>query len=95
MTVLILGIMIGSVITAVIGIIQYFSHDAQLKSFILWTMGDLSAITNSQLTLLSPIVITGLILSFSTSKSLNAYLLGEEYATSLGVNIKKSRRNIN
>jgi len=91
MTVLILGIMIGSVITAIIGIIQFFSSNTQLKSFIMWTMGDLSSITNSQLLLLAPIVIIGLILSFIVSKNLNAYLLGEEYATSLGVNIKRSR----
>ena len=91
MTVLILGIMIGSVITAIIGIIQYFSHDAQLKSFIMWTMGNLNAVTNDQLILLTPIVLIGLILSFIASKSLNAYLLGEAYAKSLGVNIKRSR----
>ena len=91
MTVLILGIMIGSVITALIGIIQYFSYDAQLKSFIMWTMGDLSSITNSQLSILAPTVIAGLILSFIISKPLNAYLMGEEYAKSLGVNIKKTR----
>lgn len=94
MTVLILGIMIGSVITAIIGIIQYFSQDAQLKSFIMWTMGDLSSVTNSQLSILAPIVIIGLALSFTTSKNLNAYLLGESYAKSLGVNIKKSRITI-
>jgi iron complex transport system permease protein len=91
MTVLILGIMIGSVITAIIGIIQYFSHDAQLKSFIMWTMGNLSSITNSQIMLLAPIVIVGLILSFAASKNLNAYLFGEDHAKSLGVNIKNSR----
>jgi iron complex transport system permease protein len=91
MTVLILGIMIGSVITAIIGIIQYFSTDTQLKSFIMWTMGNLSSVTNNQLILLTPIVIIGLILSFIASKNLNAYLLGEAYAKSLGVNIKQSR----
>ncbi len=91
MTVLILGIMIGSVITAIIGIIQYFSQDVQLKSFIMWTMGNLSSVTNDQLVLLTPIVIIGLILSFIASKNLNAYLLGEAYAKSLGVNIKQSR----
>ena len=91
MTVLIIGIMIGSIITAIIGIIQYFSHDAQLKSFIMWTMGDLSSVTNNQLSLLAPIVIIGLILSYISSKNLNAYLLGESYARSLGVNIKRSR----
>jgi iron complex transport system permease protein len=91
MTVLILGIMIGSVITAIIGIIQYFSHDAQLKSFIMWTMGNLNAVTNDQLMLLTPIVFIGVTLSFIASKNLNAYLLGEAYAKSLGVNIKRSR----
>lgn len=91
MTVLILGIMIGSVITAIIGIIQYFSQDTQLKSFIMWTMGDLSAVTRSELTLLTPVVIIGVVLSFLTSKNLNAYLLGESYAKSLGVNIKRSQ----
>lgn len=91
MTVLILGIMIGSVITAIIGIIQYFSNDAQLKSFIMWTMGDLSAVTTDELSLLTPIVIIGVALSFLSSKTLNAYLLGESYAKSLGVNIKKSQ----
>lgn len=91
MTVLILGIMIGSIITALIGIIQYFSYDAQLKSFILWTMGDLSAISNDQLLLIAPVVVAGLLFSFTLSKNLNAYLLGEDYAKSLGVNVKRSR----
>ncbi|MDB4533346.1 iron ABC transporter permease [Vicingaceae bacterium] len=94
MTVLILGIMIGSVITAIIGIIQYFSQDAQLKSFIMWTMGNLSSVTNDQLFLLTPIIVIGLLLSFIASKNLNAYLLGESYAKSLGVNIKRSRITI-
>lgn len=91
MTVLILGIMIGSIITAIIGIIQYFSQDAQLKSFIMWTMGDLSAVTTNELLFLTPIILIGLISAFIISKNLNAYLLGEEYAKSLGVNLKQSR----
>jgi iron complex transport system permease protein len=91
MTVLILGVMIGSVITALIGIIQYFSNDAQLKSFITWTMGDLNSITNSQLTVLGPVIIIGLILSFLISKKLNTYLMGESYAISIGTNIKQTR----
>lgn len=83
--------MIGSAITALIGIIQYFSYDTQLKSFIMWTMGDLSSITNSQLSILSPTIILGLILSFIISKPLNAYLMGESYAKSIGINIKQTR----
>ncbi len=91
MTVLVLGVMIGSIVTALIGIIQYFSNDVQLKSFIMWTMGDLSSVTNTQLLTLTPIVIIALILSFLLSKQLNTYLMGEEYALSIGTNIKKSR----
>lgn len=91
MTVLILGVMIGSIITAMIGIIQYFSYDIQLKSFVMWTMGDLSSITNNDLLILAPTILVGLILSFLISKQLNAYLMGEDYARSIGVNIKKTR----
>jgi len=91
MTVLILGIMIGSVTTAIISIIQYFGSDGQLKSFIMWTMGDLSSITLTQLQFLSPIIIIGITMSFTLSKKLNLYLLGESYAKSLGLNINKTR----
>lgn len=91
MTVLIIGIMIGSVIVAIIGMIQYLSFDTQLKSFIMWTMGDLSAVTLAKSKVLASVVIVGILISFSISKSLNAYLLGEDYAKSLGVNIKRTR----
>lgn len=91
MTVLILGIMIGSIVTAFISIIQYFSPDAQLKSFVLWTMGDLSSVTLNQLKFFAPTVFIGLIGSFLLSKKLNLYLLGEEYAKSLGLNVKQTQ----
>lgn len=88
MTVLILGIMLGSIITAFISIIQYFSYDSQLKSFIMWTMGNLSSISNTQLLVISPFLILGLVWSFLISKQLNLYLLGEDYAKTLGLNVK-------
>jgi iron complex transport system permease protein len=91
MTVLILGIMIGSIVTAIISIIQYFSPNAQLKSFVLWTMGDLSSVSLAQLQYFAPTVIIGLIGSFFLSKKLNLYLLGEEYAKSLGLNVKQTQ----
>lgn len=88
MTVLILGIMLGSIITAFISIIQYFSYDSQLKSFIMWTMGNLNSISNTQLLVISPFLILGLVWSFLISKQLNLYLLGEDYAKTLGLNVK-------
>lgn len=91
MTVLILGVMIGSIITALIGVIQFYSYSENLKYFVLWTMGDLSSVNFSELQLLAPVAIMGIIASFLISKSLNLYLLGEAYAQSLGVNIKRTR----
>jgi len=91
MTILILGIMFGSVIGAVVNILQYFSSESSLKSFVIWTMGSLSGITSSQLSVLIPSAIIGLILSFLSSKQLDVLLLGENYAKTLGVNIFRAR----
>jgi iron complex transport system permease protein len=91
MTILILGIMFGSITTSLISILQYFSNDSLLKSFTVWTMGSLNGVTPEQLKILAPCVLSGLIVSLLTIKSLNAMLLGENYARSLGVNIIASR----
>ena len=91
MTILILGIMFGSVIGAVVNILQYFSSESSLKSFVIWTMGSLSGITSSQLSVLIPSATIGLVLSFLSSKQLDVLLLGENYAKTLGVNIFRAR----
>jgi len=82
------------VASALISIIQYFSYDNSLKSFVMWMMGDLSNVSLAQLKILFPVVLLGLILSFLISKKLNTYLLGEDYAQSLGVNIKMTQFTI-
>ncbi len=89
MTVLILGIMIGSIINAVISILQYFSDNQQLKTFVMWTMGSLSTISNQQILVILPLLLLALLASFIISKQLNLYLLGEDYAKSMGLNIRK------
>lgn len=94
MTVLILGIMIGSIITSLIAVIQYFSYDSQLKSFVMWTMGDLSSISLNQIFIITPILIIGLAWSFIISKQLNLYLLGDEYAKTLGLNVRRFQLNV-
>ena len=91
MTILILGIMFGSITSSFINVLQYFSSESLLKSFTMWTMGSLNGVTSGQLKVLAPCVICGLIVSLATVKSLNAMLLGESYARSLGVNIIASR----
>jgi len=91
MTILILGLMFGSITTSFINVLQYFSNESLLKSYTVWTMGSLNGVTHEQLKVLVPCVLCGLIVSLLTIKSLNAMLLGENYARSLGVNIIASR----
>ncbi|MDR1864636.1 MAG: iron ABC transporter permease [Bacteroidales bacterium] len=91
MTILILGIMFGSITSSFINMLQFFSSESLLKSFTVWTMGSLHAVTASQLEVLLPCLSLGLLLSLLTVKNLNAMLLGENYARSLGVNIMASR----
>ena len=91
MTILILGIMFGSITSSAINVLQYFSNESVLKSFTVWTMGSLNGVTAEQLKVLAPCVLLGLTVSLLSIKSLNAMLLGENYARSLGVNIIASR----
>lgn len=91
MTVLILGVMLGAVINALIGLLQYFGSATQLKSYIIWTFGSLDAVSLSQVGILFPLTVLCLVVIFAISKSLNVLLLGEAYARTMGVNIKKTR----
>lgn len=91
MTLLILGILFTSAVTAVVSILQYFSSESMLKAFVIWTMGSLGSVTKSQLWVLFPAIVIGTFLAFLKIKDLNAFLLGEDYARSLGVSIKTSR----
>lgn len=91
MVILILGMMFSSGISAVVQILQYLSRDESLKAFVIWTMGSLGDVTYSQLGILLPAVAAGLILAVVTIKPLNLLLFGEEYARTMGLNIKRSR----
>ena len=94
MVILILGMMVGSAIGAVVEILQYLSNENALKSFVVWTMGSLGDITATQLQLVVPTVLVGLILAVALIKPLNLLLLGENYARTMGLNIVRSRRMI-
>lgn len=91
MTVLILGIMFGSATSAVVSILQYFSNESLLKNYIIWTMGSLESVTGNKLYILIPSVLSGLIIALFSSKMLNVLLLGENYARTMGLNIRLSR----
>ena len=88
---LIVGIMVANITIAIVSVWQYFSDPEQIQEYILWTFGSLGGVTNQQLGALSVIVISGLVLTFFLSKTLNVLLLGESYAQSMGLNIRRSR----
>ena len=88
MTVLILGILISSAILAFVSVLQYFSSESSLKSFIVWTMGSLGSTTRDQLWVLVPSVLAGLLVAMFSAKFLDAFLLGENYAKSMGMNLR-------
>lgn len=91
MVILILGMMFSSGVSAVVQILQYLSNEETLKAFVIWTMGSLGDVTLEDLGILVPAVVTGLILSIMSIKWLNILLFGEEYAVTMGVNLRKCR----
>ena len=91
MVILIIGMMISSGVSAVVQILQYLSNEEALKSFVIWTMGSLGDVTSSQLMLLLPAVLIGLVVSVAVIKPLNLLLLGEQYARTMGLNVRRSR----
>ena len=91
MVILILGMMFSSGIGAVVQILQYVANDESLKMFVVWTMGSLGDVTFNQLAILIPSIIAGLLLAVVTIKPLNLLLFGEEYAVTMGLNVRRSR----
>jgi iron complex transport system permease protein len=91
MTVLILGIMLSSGISAIVSIMQYFSNETMLKAYVIWTMGSLGNLTSSQLSILLLSISAGVIMTLFSVKMLNALLLGENYARSIGLNSRLAR----
>lgn len=91
MAILIVGLMFGSFTSAIVGVLTYFSSAEQLQKFTFWSMGNLGNLSWSSIVILSVCTGTGLLLSAFSIKPLNALLLGENYAKSLGLNFKKTR----
>jgi iron complex transport system permease protein len=90
-SILIVGLMFGSFASAIVGVLTYFSSAELLQKFTFWSMGNIGNLSFNSILILFVSIIIGLGLSFYSIKSLNAMLLGENYAKSLGINFKKSR----
>ena len=90
MAILIIGLMFGSLTGALVAVLSYFSNAEQLQQYIFWSFGSLGNQTWQGITILSLCFFIGLVLSIFSAKSLNALLLGESYAKSMGLKIKKN-----
>jgi len=91
MAILIIGLMFGSITAAVVSVLSYFASADQLQQYIFWGFGSLGNLSWSELLIFFIIYCFGILLSLVSIKALNTLLLGENYAKSLGLNIKQSR----
>lgn len=88
---LIVGLMVGAGTASIVSVLQYLSKAEELQVYVLWTFGSLGGLDWSEIRVLSVILIAGAAVSFFNIKSLNAWLLGNNYAQSLGVDLQRSR----
>lgn len=88
---LLIGLMISQICGALQGALEYFANPNELKNFVVWGMGSLSSTTNSDLLIYIPIAFVFLVVTLLFTKPLNAFLLGQSYATNVGVNYSANR----
>lgn len=88
---LIVGIMIGYIAFSVVGILKYYSPKEDLQRFVIWGLGSFSQVSPSRLPMFTGLTILGLLASFLMAKPLNLLLLGEYYASNLGLNTNRAR----
>jgi iron complex transport system permease protein len=94
MSILIIGLMFGSLTSAVISVLAYFSEAAQIQQYLFWSFGSLGNLSWNEITVFLIIYTIGIVGTIFVIKPLNSFLLGENYAKSLGINVKRSRNVI-
>ncbi|BCN42950.1 iron chelate uptake ABC transporter family permease subunit [Rhodococcus hoagii] len=90
-TLLIVGVMVGSVTSAIVSLLVAFSQPAQMQQFVLWSLGSYAGASWSDLRVLVPAVLVGVVFAATLVRPLNAMLLGEDYAHSMGVHLVRTR----
>jgi len=94
MALLIIGLMFGSITAAIVSVLSYFTKAEKLQQYIFWSFGSLGDLSWGQLLVVALCTSLGILLSILSIKPLNAFLLGENYAKSLGIGLQKSRYTI-
>lgn len=90
-SILIIGILIAGVVSSIVSILQYYANEVSVKSFVIWTMGNLNAVTYKDTLIIFPIIMVTSVILFAMSKSHNLLLPGENFAKTMGVNTKTHR----
>ena len=94
MSILIIGLMFGTVTAAIISVLTFFSNAQQIQQYIFWSFGSLGNLSWNEIAVFALIFLVSMLALLSVFKPLNTFLLGENYAKSLGIDIKKSRNMI-
>lgn len=90
-TLLIIGVMIGYLANAVIGILKFFSVEEDIKTYVIWGLGSFARVSGNQMMVFVLLMVILIPLSFLLVKTLNLLMLGDGYARNLGLNIKRAR----
>ncbi len=88
---LIIGLMIGATASSIVSVLQYTSKAEELQTFLIWTFGSVAGMNWAELQVLGLVLLLGFFLAFFSVKSLNSWLLGDNYAQSIGINLVRSR----
>jgi iron complex transport system permease protein len=88
---LIIGLMISAATSAFVSVLQFLSKAEDLQAFVIWTMGSVGGTDWNEIRVLALLLLVGISISIRTLKSLNAFLLGENYSQSIGINFNRSR----
>ncbi|MBR1803529.1 MAG: iron ABC transporter permease [Muribaculaceae bacterium] len=91
-TLLIIGVMIGYLATAIIGVLKFLSPEEEVKAFVVWGLGSFSRVSGDKMLLFVGLMCVLLPLSFLLVKPLNALMLGDRYAASMGLDVRRARR---
>jgi len=90
-TLLLVGVMIGSASTAVVSVLLVYADPQRAQQFLLWGLGSFAGTTWTDLRILAPVVLVGIAAALANTRALNALLLGENYARTMGIAVRRAR----
>ncbi|CAM2948759.1 Iron ABC transporter permease [Prescottella defluvii] len=90
-TLLLVGVMVGSATTAIVSVLLVYADPVRAQLFLLWGLGSFASTTWSDLALMAPVVLAAAVVALATVRPLNALLLGEGYARTMGIDVRRTR----